>query len=298
MTVIRLATRGSNLALWQARHVAQLLRRHHADLRVHLVIVNSSGDTDHATPLYKMGNNVGVFCKEVQQAVLDGRADAGVHSMKDLPTSEPEGLAVRAVLQRADPRDVLVGADSLAALPQGALIGTSSLRRQAQLLAARPDLRFTSIRGNVETRLRKVREQEQGVVATIMAYAGLKRLGLLRRAQAAPLDPWCECTPAPAQGAVAVDCRSNDRRTHALLRPLHHVETATAVAIERTVLAGLAGGCSLPLGCFARRRAGRWELRLRLGRSQGLLECALSGSSSDLAHRAAEALQQQGAKRG
>lgn len=272
MKPIRLATRGSNLALWQARHVARLLRRHHRGLEVRLVVVNSSGDTDHATPLYKMGNNVGVFCKEVQQAVLEGRADAGVHSMKDLPTSEPDGLTVAAVLERADPRDVLVGAPSLAALPPGALIGTSSLRRQAQLLHARPDLRFTSIRGNVETRLRKVREQEGGVVATIMAYAGLKRLGLLRRADAAPLDPWTECTPAPAQGAVAVDCRSSDRRMQALLSALHHHETATAVGIERTVLAGLAGGCSLPLGCLARRHQGRWHLRIRLGRSGGLFE--------------------------
>lgn len=282
MIIIRLATRGSNLALWQARHVAGLLRHHHQGLTVRLVVVNSSGDTDHATPLYKMGNNVGVFCKEVQQAVLEGRADAGVHSLKDLPTSEPEGLTVAAVLERADPRDVLVGAPSLAALPHGALIGTSSLRRQAQLLHARPDLRFTSIRGNVETRLRKVREQDGGVVATIMAYAGLKRLGLLRLADAAPLDPWCECTPAPAQGAVAVDCRSGDHRTQALLAPLHHPETASAVGIERTVLAGLAGGCSLPLGCFARRHEGRWQVRIRLGRDRGLIEHALSGTSGDL----------------
>lgn len=290
MIVIRLATRGSNLALWQARHVAALLRHHHQGLSVRLVVVNSSGDTDHATPLYRMGNNVGVFCKEVQQAVLDGRADAGVHSMKDLPTSEPDGLGVAAVLERADPRDVLVGAHALAALPHGALIGTSSLRRQAQLLHARPDLRFTSIRGNVETRLRKVREREGGVVATIMAYAGLKRLGLLRLADAAPLDPWGECTPAPAQGAVAVDCRSGDRRTRSLLAPLHHPQTATAVGIERTVLAGLAGGCSLPLGCFARQRGGRWELRLRLGREQGLYESALNGPARDLPPRAADLL--------
>lgn len=295
MTVIRLATRGSNLALWQARHVAGLLRHHHHGLTVRLVIVNSSGDTDHATPLYKMSNNVGVFCKEVQQAVLEGRADAGVHSMKDLPTSEPDGLTVAAVLKRADPRDVLVGAASLAALPQGALIGTSSLRRQAQLLHARPDLRFTSIRGNVETRLRKVREQDGGVVATIMAYAGLKRLGLLRRADAVPLDPWCECTPAPAQGAVAVDCRTGDHRMQSLLTDLHHRDTATAVGIERTVLAGLAGGCSLPLGCFARRHEGRWELRLRLGRNQDLCETELTGSSWNLAQLAADALRQQGA---
>ena len=295
MTVIRLATRGSNLALWQARHVAGLLRRHHQGLAVRLVIVNSSGDTDHATPLYKMGNNVGVFCKEVQQAVLEGRADAGVHSMKDLPTSEPDGLTVAAVLKRADARDVLVGAASLAALPQGALIGTSSLRRQAQLLHARPDLRFTSIRGNVETRLRKVREREGGVVATIMAYAGLKRLGLLRRADAVPLDPWSECTPAPAQGAVAVDCRTGDHRMQSLLTDLHHRDTATAVGIERTVLAGLAGGCSLPLGCFARRLEGRWQVRIRLGRDHGLCETALTGWSWDLPQLAAKVLRQQGA---
>jgi len=295
VTVIRLATRGSNLALWQARHVAGLLRQHHQGLTVRLMIVNSSGDTDHATPLYRMGNNVGVFCKEVQQAVLEGRADAGVHSMKDLPTSEPDGLVVAAVLERADPRDVLVGATSIAALPQGALIGTSSLRRQAQLLHARPDLKFTSIRGNVETRLRKVRERDGGVVATIMAYAGLKRLGLLRRADAAPLDPWSECTPAPAQGAVAVDCRTSDHRMHALLADLHHRDTATAVGIERTVLAGLAGGCSLPLGCFARRREGRWELRLRLGRDHGLCETALTGWSWNLPQLAADALRQHGA---
>ncbi len=293
MIVIRLATRGSNLALWQARHVAALLRQQHFGIRVQLVIVNSSGDTDHATPLYKMGNNVGVFCKEVQQAVLEGRADAGVHSMKDLPTSEPDGLTVMAVLERADPRDVLVGAASLTALPSGALIGTSSLRRQAQLLHARPDLRFTSIRGNVETRLRKVREQEQGVVATIMAYAGLKRLGLLRRADAAPLDPWTTCTPAPAQGAVAVDCRTRDHRTRTLMAGLHHPDTATAVAIERTVLAGLSGGCSLPLGCFARRREGRWELRIRLGRERGLFETALHGRSGELPARAAALLANQ-----
>jgi hydroxymethylbilane synthase len=283
MTDFRLATRGSNLALWQARHVAARLRRQHPRLRVHLVVVNSSGDTDHATPLYRMGNNVGVFCKEVQQAVLEGRADAGVHSMKDLPTSEPEGLVLAAVLERADPRDALVGAASLGALPVGALVGTSSLRRQAQLQHARPDLRFTSIRGNVETRLRKVREGE--VAATIMACAGLKRLGLLRQAAAAPLDPWSECTPAPAQGAVAIDCRMDDHRARTLLRGLHHHRTGMAVGIERTVLAGLAGGCSLPLGCFARHRDGRWQVRVRLGRDHGLAELALEGAAAGLPAR-------------
>lgn len=285
----RLATRGSRLALWQAHWVSSLLRRHHPGIAIRLIVVNSSGDGDHATPLYKMGN-VGVFVKEVQQAVADGRADAGVHSMKDLPTSEPDGLTVAAVLKREDPRDALIGAGSLAELPAGALIGTSSLRRQAQLSAARPDLRFASIRGNVETRLRKVREHDAGIVATIMAYAGLKRLGLLRAATAVPLDPFSESTPAPAQGAVAVDCRSADQRTRALLSCLHHRETATAVAIERTVLAGLAGGCSLPLGCLAVRAAAGWRLRLRLGRGGGLVELDEHGPAGELPSRALRAL--------
>lgn len=281
----RLATRASNLALWQARHVAALLRRSHPGLAVELVRVSSSGDGDHATPLYRMGN-VGVFVKEVQEAVLQGRADAGVHSCKDLPTEEPAGLAMAAILARADARDALIGAASLAELPAGALVGTSSLRRQAQLAHARADLRFTSIRGNVETRLRKVAAGE--VAATIMAMAGLKRLGLLRQGNAVPLDPWSECTPAPAQGAVAVDCRAGDRRARQLLACLHHRESALAVGIERAVLAGLAGGCSLPLGCHARRGGdGRWRLRVRLGQAGGALrELDLEGPASELAARA------------
>ena len=279
MRTLRLATRSSPLALWQARHVAAGLRRAHPGLRVELVPTTSSGDGDHATPLYRM-NNVGVFCKEVQEAVLAGRADAGVHSCKDLPTAEPAGLVLAAILERADARDVLVGAASLAALAPGALIGTSSLRRQCQLAAARPDLRFTSIRGNVETRLRKVQAGE--VAATLMAMAGLQRLGLLRRAHAVPLDPDRECTPAPAQGAVAIDCRAGDRRTRWLVAALHHHQTATAIGIERAVLAGLAGGCSLPLGCHARRVAGRWTLRVRLGGAAGLSEATLSGAAAGL----------------
>ncbi len=288
LPTLRLATRGSNLALWQAHHVAKTLRAQHPGLAIELIIVNSSGDGDHATPLYKMGN-VGVFVKEVQQAVVDGRADVGVHSLKDLPTSEPDGLTVAAILQRADPRDVLVGAASIADLPINAVIGTSSLRRQAQLQKLRPDLTFTSIRGNVETRLRKVREGE--VAATLMAYAGLKRLGLLRLANPAPLNPWNECTPAPAQGAVTVDCRSDDYRTQTLLNCLHHHETATAVTIERSVLAALDGGCSLPLGCFAQRVSGRWLVRARLGHATGLKEITITGSAQNAAPLVIKALQ-------
>jgi hydroxymethylbilane synthase len=274
--LLRLATRMSPLALWQAGEVARILRRHHPRLRTLLVPMSSSGDGDHATPLYHLGT-IGVFCKEVQQAVQEGRADAGVHSCKDLPTSEPEGLTLAAILRRGDARDALIGAPSVADLPPGALVGTSSLRRQAQLAQLRPDLRFTSIRGNVATRLRKVAAGE--VAATVMAMAGLGRLGLLREARAVALDPWRACTPAPAQGAVAVDCRTEDARTRFLLSCLDHAETTQAVGIERRVLAGLAGGCSLPLGCLARRQGGRWMATARLGRDGGLLAAVAYGSA-------------------
>jgi hydroxymethylbilane synthase len=285
--LLRLATRMSPLALWQAGEVARVLRRHHPRLATVLVPMSSSGDGDHATPLYRLGT-IGVFCKEVQQAVLEGRADAGVHSCKDLPTSEPEGLTIAAVLARGDARDALIGAPAVAALPPGALIGTSSLRRQAQLAQLRGDLRFTSIRGNVATRLRKVADGE--VAATVMAMAGIGRLGLLRQARAVALDPWRACTPAPAQGAVAVDCRTRDGRTRFLLSCLDHRESAMAVGIERRVLAGLAGGCSLPLGCLARRQGAGWTAIARLGRDGGMIEAVAHGSALAVADQLLAAL--------
>lgn len=286
---IRLATRASPLALWQARHVAALLRRAHPGLRVVLVPVVSTGDRDRTTPLYGMGG-VGVFAKEVHEAVLAGTADVGVHSCKDLPTTTPDGLMLAAILCRADARDALIGAASVAALPHGALVGTSSLRRQAQLAALRSDLRFAPIRGNVETRLRKVRDGE--FAATLMAMAGLHRLGLLRMARAVALDPVTQCTPSPAQGAVAVDCRADDQRAQWILAALDHGPTATAVGIERAVLAGLRGGCSLPFGCLVQRdRTGRWQLTAHLADSDGSLRMVrLVGASVDLAARALDQL--------
>ena len=200
-----------------------------------------------------------------------------------LPTSEPEGLLLAAILRRADPRDVLIGAGSLDELAQGALVGTSSLRRQAQLAERRPDLRFTSIRGNVETRLRKVAMGE--VAATVMAMAGLSRLLLLRRARAVALDPLSVCTPAPAQGAVAVDCRAADARTRFLLSCLNHRSTAVAVGIERQVLAGLSGGCSLPLGCLAQPHASGWQVIARLGQDGTLRTAIAHGAASPLPGR-------------
>lgn len=285
---LRLATRGSPLALWQARSAAAALRRAHPGLTVELVPIQAGGDRDLATPLYA-SSAVGVFVKEVHEAVLAGEADAGVHSLKDLPTTWPVGLACAAVMRRGDPRDCLVGATALSNLPPGALVGTSSLRRQAQLVAARPDLRFTSLRGNVGTRLRKLAAGE--AAATVMAWAGLGRLGLLRAAGAVPLDPERECTPAPGQGAVALDCRVGDRRTRILLAALDHRPTRLATASERAVLSGLAGGCSLPLGCLVRRQPeGAWRLVARLGTSRGLFQVVVAGAVRDLADRALAAL--------
>jgi hydroxymethylbilane synthase len=177
----------------------------------------------------------------------------------------------------------------VAALPSGALVGTSSLRRRAQLSALRPDLRFADLRGNVETRLRKLREG--AVAATVLAMAGLARLGLLRQAGAVPLDPEAECAPAPGQGAVAVECRADDRRAAALLAACHHRPSARAVTLERALLAFLEGGCSLPLGCLARRLPdGNWRLTASLGTPDGLRRAAADGAWTGLAERVCAAL--------
>jgi hydroxymethylbilane synthase len=276
---LRLATRASPLALWQARWVAGLLRRRHPGVRVRLVPIVSSGDRDRATALYD-ASTVGMFVKEIQAAVLAGEADAGVHSCKDLPTTLPAGLALAAVPRRADPRDCLVGAPSLAALPEGAMVGSSSLRRRLQLARLRPDLRFAPIRGNIDTRLRKIRSGE--LAATVLACAGLQRLGLLRAAAAVPFDPVAELSPAPAQGAVAIDCRAGDRRARWLLAGISDRDSLRAVAIERAVLAAFAGGCSLPLGCWARRDGGAWRVTARLCRDGGSVrEADHRGASAD-----------------
>jgi len=287
MTTLRLATRASPLALWQARHAASLLRQVHRGLLVQLIPVTSHGDIDLATPLYAMGA-VGVFCKEVHALVLSGRADAGVHSCKDLPTSSPQGMMVASILRRADPRDVLIGAASITALKAGALIGSSSTRRRAQLEALRPDLRFADLRGNVATRLGKIRRGEAD--ATCMAIAGLRRLGLSTVHAAAVLDPWTTCTPAPGQGAVAIDCRIADRRTAHLLAALCDRDTSIAVGLERAVLAGLGGGCSAPLGCHAARVDGTWRLIARLRTAKGLREARVAGPADRLVAQTLAAL--------
>ena len=276
---LRLATRASELALWQARHVAGLLRGIAPTFAVELIAVTSSGDADRQTPLYGMGN-VGVFAREVHEAVLDGRADIAVHSCKDLPTTPPDGCCRPVILKRADPRDCLIGVRSIEALPQGATIGSSSLRRRAELALLRPDLSFVNIRGNVATRMAKASNGE--VDATILACAGLKRLGLSRAAAGYALDPLREMIPAPAQGAVACDARADDRLAQVLLERIADRETTIAVGIERAVLAGLRGGCSLPLGCHVRRHRARWYLAARLHAEDGVRQLAIEGSALEL----------------
>ncbi len=264
---LRIGTRASRLALWQAEWVQIRLQQLHPGLQVELVKIQTEGDRILDTPLAKIGGK-GLFVKEIEEALIDGRIDLAVHSMKDVPTQLPPGLELRCITERADPRDCLVltgNLTSFAALPQGARIGTSSLRRRAQLLHRRPDLQISDLRGNVDTRLRKMKEQ--GLDGIVLAAAGLKRLGYQDRISVC-LEPE-ECLPAIAQGALGLECRSDDRATHALLAPLHHPPTATAVTAERAFLARLEGGCQVPVAGYAQLLDDRLEITGLVARIDG-----------------------------
>jgi hydroxymethylbilane synthase len=237
-----IASRGSQLALWQAHWVeAQLQALGH---EVRIEVIKTTGDKITDVPLAKVGTK-GLFTKEIEEALLDGRADVAVHSLKDLPTELPEGLVVAAVPEREDPRDAVVG-KRLDELPQGAKIGTSSLRRAAQLLALRPDLHIESVRGNVDTRLRKLDEGQYDAI--LLASAGLRRLGWGDRI-AEILDPARMC-PAVGQGALAIETRASGAGFDAV-QPLDDHATHAAVAAERGVLGALGGGCQVPIGAYA-----------------------------------------------
>ena len=283
--IIRIATRSSPLAMWQARYVARMLKSNLPHIQTQLIPLSASGDQDLTTPLYGMGN-VGIFVKEVQQQVLAGHADIGVHSLKDLPTQSPDGLAIRGICKRHDPRDVLIAPCPITELPHGAIIGSSSLRRRGQLAALRPDLKFENIRGNVGTRLSKIDNVHYH--ATLMAAAGLKRLEINRQITHFPLDPYKECCPAPAQGAIAVDCLSDRYDLAYALASIHDHDTAVAVNIERAVLAGLRGGCSLPLGCYVKRHDKYWRLYATLGNEDNshIKTVEIVGPAQSLAQRA------------
>jgi hydroxymethylbilane synthase len=255
--VLRLATRGSRLALWQSEHVAARLRAG-AACAVETLLVKTTGDRILDAPLSKIGDK-GLFTKELEAALLDGRADFAVHSLKDLPTRLPQGLVIAAILEREDPSDALLtttGA-TLAGLPRSARVGTSSLRRRAQLLARRPDLRLLDLRGNVDTRIGRLERGE--LDGLVVALAGVRRLGL-ERFVSERLPPEV-LLPPPGQGAIAIEARADDARTRGRVAALDHEPTRLATAAERALLARLEGGCQVPIGALARFSGGRLLLR-------------------------------------
>jgi hydroxymethylbilane synthase len=294
---LRIATRKSQLALWQAEHVAALLRRAHAGLAVELVPMITQGDRIQDRSLAAIGGK-GLFIRELEVALEERRADIAVHSMKDLPADLPEGLTIAAVLERADPRDALLSATAarLDDLPRGARVGTSSLRRQAQLMAARPDLRIEPLRGNVDTRLRRLDAGEMDAI--VLACAGLIRLGLESRITAR-LDPMISL-PAVAQGVIGIECRGADSRTLELVSVLNHLDTRIAMDAERAFAHRLGGSCQSPIAAHARIGGRRLILDGLVAEPDGsrLLRDTLPGSVDDpaaLGHRLAERLLAAGA---
>ena len=244
------ATRPSALARWQTAHVIQLLREAHPGLECKEIIVTTNGDRVLDRPLPEIGGK-GVFTAELEEALLSGKVDAAVHSLKDLPVEDTPGVVIAAIPKRGAAYDVLVSAEAwtLADLPEGARVGTCSVRRTAQLLARRPDLMILPLRGNVDTRVKKVMNGEYDAI--VLAQAGLTRLGLENCiSQVFSLDVML---PAPGQGALAVQCHSEDTETCAMLASIHDALTAAAVEAERAFLTGLGGGCSLPIGAFAEK---------------------------------------------
>lgn len=296
---IRIATRQSILALWQAEHVATQLRHHHPGLAVELVGMTTRGDKFLDAPLAKIGGK-GLFVKELEQAMLDGRADLAVHSMKDVPMSFPPGLDLAVIMEREDPRDAFVSNDydTVEALPAGARVGTSSLRRASLLRSRRPDLTVLNLRGNVQTRLGKLDAGEYDAI--ILAAAGLKRLELGARIRCL-LSPE-DSLPAGGQGAVGIEIRSRDQELAGLLAPLHHEATAIRVRAERALNRRLEGGCQVPIACYAELEnggAGIW-LRGKVGDPDGsvLLAAEARGRSEEaepLGVAVAEELLAQGA---
>jgi hydroxymethylbilane synthase len=280
--ILRLGTRGSPLALAQAHMVRQALASAHglpAD-RIELSVIRTSGDRIQDRPLSEVGGK-GLFTKEIEEALIAGAIDLAVHSSKDMPTVLPAGLVLAAFLPREDPRDAFVSlrARSLSDLPQGATVGTASLRRQAMVKRSRPDLAVVPLRGNVETRLRKL---DEGVAdATLLALAGLKRLGLADKATAVlDVDAFL---PAVGQGAIGIETRIDDARTRELLQLIDHADTASALAAERAFLAVLDGSCRTPIAGHATVAAGRLRFRGMIVKPDGseAHETAREGGISD-----------------
>jgi hydroxymethylbilane synthase len=279
---IVIGTRGSALALWQARHVAALLRERHPGLEVTEEIVRTDGDADEDSDVSQF-EATGVFVRALERALLAGAIDLAVHSLKDLPTDQPTGLMVVAVPPRHDARDALVslGGWELHEVPPGTVVGTSSPRRRAQLLHARPDLQVQPLRGNVDTRVQRLRDGRYG--ALLLAVAGLERLGI-RDVGVQPLRPEL-CLPAVGQGALAVEARVDDRATLEIAAVLHHEPTAVAVTAERAFFRRLGGGCLAPAAAYARFVHKMLTVEALVGEPDGhalLMECE-TGAAADAA---------------
>ncbi|MFQ5468927.1 MAG: hydroxymethylbilane synthase [Gammaproteobacteria bacterium] len=280
--IIRIATRKSPLALWQAEHVKARLVETHPDLQIELVEMTTQGDKILDTPLAKVGGK-GLFVKELEKSLLDGTTDIAVHSMKDVPVDLPDGLHLAVILDREEPRDAFVSNkyDAFEDLPRQARLGTSSLRRQSQLQARRPDLNIISLRGNVGTRLRKLDEDEYDAI--ILASAGLIRLELDERI--AQMIDSETCLPAIGQGAVGIECRSDDPRINQLISSLNDESTNICVTAERALNYRLEGGCQVPIAGFAQLEDDMLTLRGLVGEPDGsrLIEGSVSGPASEAA---------------
>ena len=296
-TIVRIATRKSALALWQAEHVAECLRQAHPGIKTELVKMVTRGDKILDVPLAKVGGK-GLFVKELEQGMLEGKADIAVHSMKDVPVELPPGLHLGAILAREDPCDAFVSNkySSLKELLANARIGTSSLRRQCQIKEKFPQCEILSLRGNVNTRLAKLDAGEYDAI--ILASAGLKRLGLETRITER-LDTFVSL-PAIGQGAIGIECRSNDPEINALVKALHNQKTSICVAAERAMNARLQGGCQVPIGGFAELRGEELHIRGLVGSPDGqkLIRAERTGNADqaeELGRQVAEQLLANGA---
>ncbi len=263
---IRIGTRGSALALWQAEWVKSELEKKHPGMTVTLTKIKTTGDKILDVPLAKVGGK-GLFVKEIEEAMLGGDIDIAVHSMKDVPTQFPDGLHLGAITKREDPRDALLSRNKvlLKDLPQGANVGTSSLRRQAQLMHLRPDFVIQQLRGNVDTRLRKLKEGQFDAI--ILAASGVKRLGLAENVTEY-LDPGISL-PAIGQGALGIECRVDDRELNDLISFFNHPDSRTCVTGERALLRRLEGGCQVPIACYGHIKSGKLLLTGLVGSVDG-----------------------------
>jgi len=285
---LRFGTRGSDLALWQTKYVMALLHEVQPSLHMEYEIIKTRGDHILDTPLPLVGGK-GVFTAELEAALHDKRIDCAVHSLKDLPTEQPDGLEIGAIPTRANPADVLISRQgyTLATLPTGASIGTSSYRRAAQLLYKRPDLKMLDLRGNVDTRVRKALTVDGDYDAIVLAYAGLERLG--RIDVVSEVLDFEVMLPAPGQGAIAVQTRDDPALLQSLA-PIYHRDTALAVTAERSFLAGLGGGCSVPVAAYAHWEDARLLLRGRVCSPDGVQQIEVSAATPADTAQAAYAL--------